>query len=89
MSRRLAMLTEHPAMVELLLNNFFRDVVIHELQQDMGAKLEDKYGKNFKKIIQKYTEVKEMDAQPAGVGKSLEGKSSEGKSAEGKRKKKK
>ncbi|KRF39192.1 TrmB family transcriptional regulator [Paenibacillus sp. Soil787] len=85
----LAMLTEHPAMVELLLNNFFRDVVIHELQQDMGAKLEDKYGKNFKKIIQKYTGVKEMDPQPAGVGKSLEGKPSEGKSAEGKRRKKK
>ena len=53
----LAMMTEHPAMVELLLNNFCRDVVIHELQQDMGAKLEDKYGKNFKKIIQKYTEA--------------------------------
>ncbi|SDN37755.1 Sugar-specific transcriptional regulator TrmB [Paenibacillus sp. yr247] len=80
----LAMLTEHPAMVELLRSHFFQDVIMHELQQDMGAKLEDKYGKNFKKIIQKYTDVNEMDAQPAGVGKS-----SEGKSPEGKRKKKK
>ena len=35
---------------------------MHELQQDMGAKLEDKYGKNFKKIIQKYIEkVEESD----------------------------
>lgn len=85
----LAMLTEHPAMVELLLNNFFRDMVIHELQQDMGAKLEDKYGKNFKKIIQKYTEVRAMDAQPTDAGKSLEGKSIERKSDEGKRRKKK
>ncbi|MDQ0917703.1 TrmB family transcriptional regulator [Paenibacillus sp. V4I5] len=85
----LAMMTEHPAMVELLLNNFFRDVVIHELLQDMGTKLEDKYGKNFKKIIQKYTEAKEKDMMPAGVGKSLEGKFNEGKSPEGKRKKKK
>ncbi|UJF34185.1 TrmB family transcriptional regulator [Paenibacillus hexagrammi] len=51
-----AMLTEHPPMVELLLNNFFHDVVIHELMADMGPKLEDKYGKNFKKIVQKYTD---------------------------------
>ncbi|MBD0379561.1 TrmB family transcriptional regulator [Paenibacillus sedimenti] len=73
-----AMLTEHPAMAELLLNNFFHGVVMHELQRDMGAKLEDKYGKNFKKIMQKYTEVK-----------STEAKQAEGKPAEGKRRKKK
>ncbi|MBP1965107.1 TrmB family transcriptional regulator [Paenibacillus aceris] len=80
----LAMLTEHPAMVELLLNSFWRDVVIHELQQDMGAKLEDKYGKNFKKIIQKYTEGKEKGNQLDDVGKSLESKSGEGKPQENK-----
>ncbi|MFD0695555.1 TrmB family transcriptional regulator [Paenibacillus sp. GCM10027628] len=78
-----AMLTEHPAMVELLLNNFFHDVVMYELQRDMGAKLEDKYGKSFKKIIQKYTEVKPAEANQA------EGKTAEGKTAEGKRRKKK
>lgn len=80
----LAMLTEHPAMVELLLNSFWRDVVIHELQQDMGAKLEDKYGKNFKKIIQKYTEGKEKDNLQGDAGKSQESKSGEGKSQESK-----
>jgi sugar-specific transcriptional regulator TrmB len=85
----LAMLTEHPAMVELLYSHFINDVVIHELKQDMGVKLEDKYGKNFKRIIQKYTGAKELDAQASVVGKSLEGKSSEAKSPEGKRKKKK
>ncbi|SEC15236.1 Sugar-specific transcriptional regulator TrmB [Paenibacillus sp. GP183] len=50
-----AVITEHPAMVELLIHSFFQDVVLHELQQDSGAKLEDRYGRNFKKIIQKYT----------------------------------
>ncbi|WP_187274398.1 TrmB family transcriptional regulator [Paenibacillus sp. N3.4] len=60
----LAMLTEHPAMVEQLLNSFFQHLVIYELKRDMGSKLEDKYGKNFKKMIQKYTEVKELDAKP-------------------------
>jgi sugar-specific transcriptional regulator TrmB len=56
-----ALVTEHPAMVELLINNFFHDVVMSELQRDMGAKLEEKYGKNFKKIIQKYTEVRNTE----------------------------
>ncbi|MEC0227500.1 TrmB family transcriptional regulator [Paenibacillus alba] len=79
----LAMLTEHPAMVDVLLNSFWREVVIHELQQDMGGKLEDKYGKNFKKIIQKYTEGKEKDSQPGIVGTSPEGKSTESKALEG------
>ncbi|OCT11190.1 hypothetical protein A8709_05785 [Paenibacillus pectinilyticus] len=54
----LAMLTEHPAMVELLYHHFCSNAVLHELQQDMGAKLEDKYGKHFKKIIQKYIDGK-------------------------------
>ncbi len=53
-----AMLTEHRAMVELLHSHFCQDVVLQELMKDMGAKLEDKYGKNFKKIIQKYTDTK-------------------------------
>jgi sugar-specific transcriptional regulator TrmB len=59
--RTKALLTEHPAMVELLINNFFHDVVMCELQRDMGAKLEEKYGKNFKKIIQKYTDVRNTE----------------------------
>lgn len=90
----LAMLTEHPAMVELLLNSFWRDVVIHELQQDMGAKLEDKYGKNFKRIIQKYTaaENREKDTPSVEVGlesaaaesKTVEEKLRDGKTSEGK-----
>ncbi|MCS7459636.1 HTH domain-containing protein [Paenibacillus doosanensis] len=51
-----AMLTEHPAMVELLLNNFFHDVVMHELQRDMGDELARRYGQGFSKIVRKYTQ---------------------------------
>jgi sugar-specific transcriptional regulator TrmB len=58
-----AVLTEHPAMVELLIHNFFHDVIIYELHQDMGDKLEDKYGKNFKKIIQKYAEISNTEVK--------------------------
>lgn len=67
------MLTEHPAMVELLQEHFQHTVVLYELQRDMGTKLEEKYGKNYKKIIQKY----------------IDGKPIEGKAVEGKRRKKK
>ncbi|MVQ33598.1 HTH domain-containing protein [Paenibacillus sp. MAH-34] len=85
----LAMLTEHPAMVELLLNSFWRDVVIHELQQDMGAKLEDKYGKNFKKIIQKYTVPEGREKDTPSVEGEAASTTDESKTGEGKRKKKK
>ncbi|BFT75462.1 TrmB family transcriptional regulator [Paenibacillus sp. P36] len=85
----LAMLTEHPAMVELLLNSFWRDVVIHELQQDMGAKLEDKYGKNFKKIIQKYTVPEGREKDTPSVEGEPASTTDESKAGEGKRKKKK
>jgi len=76
-----AMLTEHPAMVALLLNNFLHDLVMYELQKDMGPKLEDKYGKNFKKLIQKYTEPKSAESKAESKV--------EGKADGGKRKKKK
>ncbi|MNQ92739.1 hypothetical protein D3C85_1081730 [compost metagenome] len=63
------MLTEHPAMVELLYNHFCSSVVVHELQQDMSAKLEDKYGKNFKKIIQKHIDGKVPEPKKVDEGK--------------------
>ncbi|MNH99989.1 Sugar-specific transcriptional regulator TrmB [compost metagenome] len=53
-----AMLTEHPDMAELLVSHFFQGVILHELMKDMGSKLEDKYGKHYKKIIQTYTDSK-------------------------------
>ncbi|KRE86430.1 hypothetical protein ASG89_10480 [Paenibacillus sp. Soil766] len=64
-----AMITEHPAMVELLYNHFCSSVVLQELQQDMGTKLEDKYGKNFKKIIQKQIDGKVPEPKKTDEGK--------------------
>ncbi|WP_248925121.1 TrmB family transcriptional regulator [Paenibacillus hamazuiensis] len=49
-----AMLTEHPAMTELLLNNFYHDMVMHELLKDMGPELESRYGKHFEAVVRKY-----------------------------------
>ncbi|MCH5584233.1 TrmB family transcriptional regulator [Shimazuella sp. AN120528] len=49
-----ALFTEHPGMANLLFNNFYHDVVIHEITKDFGTQLEQKYGRNFNKIIQKY-----------------------------------
>lgn len=67
----LAMLTEHPAMVELLYTHFCSSVVLQELQQDIGTKLEDKYGKNFKKIIQKHIDGKVPEPKKVDEGKVI------------------
>lgn len=50
-----ALITEHPALTKLLLNNFFHDVVIHEIMHDMKEELETRYGRNFEEIHRKYT----------------------------------
>ncbi|WP_010492538.1 helix-turn-helix domain-containing protein [Paenibacillus elgii] len=44
----------HPALTKLLLNNFFHDVVIHEIMCDMKDELEARYGRNFEEIHRKY-----------------------------------
>jgi HTH-type transcriptional regulator, sugar sensing transcriptional regulator len=49
-----ARLTKHPSMAGLLFNNFYHDVVIHEITNDFRSQLEQKYGRNFEHIIQKY-----------------------------------
>lgn len=50
-----ALITEHPALTKLLLNNFFHDVVLHEIMHDMKDELEKRYGRNFEEIHRKYT----------------------------------
>lgn len=50
-----ALLTEHPAMVMLLLNNFFHDLVIHEIMSDMKDEVLQRYGRNFEEVYKKYT----------------------------------
>jgi sugar-specific transcriptional regulator TrmB len=49
-----AVVTEHPVLVDLLLNHFSQEMVLFELEQDMGAELEERYGERYSKIHSKY-----------------------------------
>ncbi|MDP4098558.1 TrmB family transcriptional regulator [Paenibacillus sp. P96] len=49
-----AVVTEHPVMTELLLNQFAQDVVLYEMENDMGAELSSRYGWRYETIIGKY-----------------------------------
>ena len=49
-----AVVTEHPVLVDLLLNHFAQEMVLFELEQDMGAELEERYGERYSKINSKY-----------------------------------
>ncbi len=50
-----ALVSEHPALVNLLMNSMFQDAVLHEIVKDFGPQITKKYGRNFEKILQKYT----------------------------------
>ncbi|MFC7680557.1 TrmB family transcriptional regulator [Paenibacillus sp. GCM10028914] len=49
-----AVVTEHPVMAELLLHHFSQEMVLYELEQDIGRQLEDTYGPYFGRIQSKY-----------------------------------
>jgi sugar-specific transcriptional regulator TrmB len=50
-----ALVSEHPALVWMLLNSMFQDLVLHEITEDFGPQISKKYGRNFEKILKKYT----------------------------------
>ncbi|MFI2856024.1 TrmB family transcriptional regulator [Paenibacillus sp. JSM ZJ436] len=49
-----ALVTTHPVMVELLLSQFSQELVLFELEQDMGKELEERYGAHFDVIQKEY-----------------------------------
>lgn len=49
-----ALVTEHPAMLELLLNHFAQELVLFELEAEMGIELREKFGVSFERIYRKY-----------------------------------
>jgi len=49
-----SVVTEHPVLVELLLNHFTQEMVLFELEQDMGTELEQRYGEHYSNIYRKY-----------------------------------
>ncbi|WP_054956172.1 TrmB family transcriptional regulator [Paenibacillus dakarensis] len=63
-----AVVTAHPVMAELLLHHFSQEMVLYELEQDMGRELETKYGPYFGRIQSKYiasdAELSEAEEAP-------------------------
>ncbi|MBY9079960.1 TrmB family transcriptional regulator [Paenibacillus sp. HN-1] len=49
-----AVVTEHRVLVELLLAHFTQEMVLFELEQDMGPELERRYGHRYSDIYQRY-----------------------------------
>lgn len=49
-----AVITEHPVMAELLLHHFTQEMVLFQLEQDMGEQLEERYGDHFGHIQSQY-----------------------------------
>lgn len=48
------LVTEHPVMVELLLHHFTQEMVLFELEQDIGTELAERYGPRYERIYRKY-----------------------------------
>ncbi|UQZ34654.1 TrmB family transcriptional regulator [Paenibacillus sp. PK3_47] len=55
-----AVVTEHQVMIELLLNHFTQEMVLFELEEDMGSELMRRYGERYSRIFSKYV-PQEMD----------------------------
>lgn len=60
-----AVVTEHPALTEMLLNHFMQEMVLFELEEDMGSELTRKYGSRYSKIYEKYLSRPPERPEPA------------------------
>lgn len=56
-----AVVTEHQVLVELLLNHFAQEMVLFELEEDIGPELNQRYGERYSRIYSKYV-LHEQDA---------------------------
>lgn len=52
-----AMVTVHPVMTELLLSHFTQEMVLYEMENDMGNVLTERYGPHYEQIYNKYVGV--------------------------------
>ncbi|KGP79896.1 MULTISPECIES: TrmB family transcriptional regulator [unclassified Paenibacillus] len=59
-----AMVTEHPVMTGLLLNHFAQELVLYELEQDMGEELESRYGHRYQNLSARYWSVPSEGIKP-------------------------
>ncbi|HEY2492301.1 MAG TPA: helix-turn-helix domain-containing protein [Paenibacillus sp.] len=53
-SKTVAMVTDHPVMTELLLSHFTQEMVLYEVEKDIGSELVDRYGPHYEQIYRKY-----------------------------------
>ncbi|WP_068723774.1 hypothetical protein [Paenibacillus sp. DMB5] len=72
-----AVVTEHEVLVELLLNHFSQEMVLFELEEDMGAELTRRYGDRYSRIYSKYVMHEkdhdtDMESDPEDSGNSRE-----------------
>ncbi|WP_017812575.1 MULTISPECIES: TrmB family transcriptional regulator [Paenibacillus] len=49
-----ALVTEHPLMAELLLQHFSQEVILYEMENDLGEELIRRYGKGYGRILERY-----------------------------------
>lgn len=48
--------TDHPSLIELLVNGFYHDLVMEQVEKDFSEELDREYGKDYERIIQPYRE---------------------------------
>ncbi|UZJ79291.1 TrmB family transcriptional regulator [Fictibacillus sp. KU28468] len=46
--------TDHPAVIEMLKNGFYHDLIMQQIEQDFSKELDEKYGENYKKLLNYY-----------------------------------
>ncbi|MCM3784763.1 TrmB family transcriptional regulator [Neobacillus mesonae] len=49
-----ALVTEHPLLVGLLLEYFAQELILYEMEEDMGEELAGRYGRHFEHVMNKY-----------------------------------
>lgn len=49
-----ALVTEHPLMAELLLQHFSQEIILYEMENDLGGELIRRYGKGYAGILDRY-----------------------------------
>lgn len=58
----IAMVSVHPAMTELLLSHFTQEMVLYEMEKDIGDVITERYGQHYEKIYNKYVGIDVFDA---------------------------
>jgi sugar-specific transcriptional regulator TrmB len=53
----MAMVSVHPMMLELLLSHFTQEMVLYEIEKDVGNALTERYGQHYERIYNKYVGV--------------------------------